>query len=137
MNWTLIATAVPNLKIIRFIRSNTIKTAVSSYRGKLTHQLCGVSNIKKTERKKKENLIISLRRNDCVIPDKVPWNVTVFVKEVNYWQARTHNGCTFFLKILWFVQFSFANFISTIILLFTVIFNILFLVFHQNFCFYF
>ena len=89
MNWTLIATAVPNLKIVRFIRSNTIKTAGSSYRGKLTHQICGVSNIKKTSKKKKENMIISVRGNDCVIPDKVPWNVTEFVKEVNYWQART------------------------------------------------
>ena len=88
MNWTLIATAVPNLKIVRFIRSNTIKTAVSSYRGKLTHQLCGLSNIKK---KKKENMSISLRGNDCVIPDKVPWNVTEFVNEVNYWQVRINN----------------------------------------------
>lgn len=46
INWTTIIAAVPNTKIIRFMRTNVIKTAVSGYRGQQMHRLCGVSNLR-------------------------------------------------------------------------------------------
>jgi hypothetical protein len=115
INWTTIITAVPNIKIIKFMRTNMIKTAVSSYRGKQMHSLCGVSNIKNVDDKdqnidnhndKRGNLNNDLSNNksktnvgikdyfdigkkekDCVIPTTVNWTVIDFAKEVSYWQV--------------------------------------------------
>ena len=100
VNWTVIMNAVPNLKIIKLVRLNTLKAAVSGYRGKLSHEKCGASNIKKRQ-SVGGSLIVT---KDCVISDKVPWNVTEFIKDITYWQVSTGHA---YMSIL-YVAFKYA-----------------------------
>jgi hypothetical protein len=116
INWTTIIKAVPKIKIIRFMRTNVIKTGVSNHRGKQTHDLCGVSNLKNDGDKdqnvdnlhdrsdnSKNDLNNAKHKNNggikgyfnigmnkqqnCVIPPTVNWTVIDFAKEISFWQV--------------------------------------------------
>jgi hypothetical protein len=128
INWTTIIKAVPNIKIIRFMRTNVIKTGVSSHRGKQMHDLCGVSNLRNDGKKdqnvdyfydtrndSKNDLSNTKHKNNggikkyfnigmnnqqnCVISSTVNWTVTDFTKEVSYWQVL-HSSTYIYREII-------------------------------------
>ena len=112
---------MPNVKIVKFIRLNTVKAAISSYRGRLAHKVCGISNSKSsfdgglkgthtnndfdgvsekgtrngTEKdgQKRERDGI---RGVCNIPNTVNWTVNEFVAEITIWQVHTFYHLTIF-----------------------------------------
>ena len=105
--------AVPNVKIVKFIRLNTIKAAISSYRGRVTHKACGTSNKKssysgmkddnnslirvpekwigkgtETNGQRRERYENGRKLKECNIPESVKWTVKEFVAEVSIWQVH-------------------------------------------------
>ena len=94
-------TAVPNVKVIQYIRGNIIKSAISSHRGMQTHQTCGASNFKQDsmpyltyEMKNGDKNVSNSIRNKvskCRIPDTVNWTVSEFVEHVSNWQVLAPN----------------------------------------------
>ena len=104
------------MKIVKFIRLNTIKAAISSYRGRVTHKACGTSNKKSSytgmkddnstlirvpekwmgkgtetsgQRRERYENGRKLKETMCNIPESVNWTVKEFVAEVSIWQVHT------------------------------------------------
>ena len=126
---------MPDVKIVKFVRLNTIKAAISSYRGRLAHKLCGISNSKsfssgelkgahtnndfdgvsekgtrngtETDGQKRERDRI---RGVCNIPNTVNWTVNEFVAEINIWQVHTF----YHLAILHLCSYYLILFYSTL-----------------------
>ena len=68
---------MPNVKVIKFIRQNTVKTAVSGLRGSQTHALCGQSNARG-------------KTKSCIIPDKLNVTVRDLLRQVSVWQVSLY-----------------------------------------------
>jgi hypothetical protein len=66
---------VPKVKVIKFIRQNTLKTAVSGMRGTQTHTVCGQSNTRGSSK-------------DCLIPHTLNVTVKDLLRQVSTWQVR-------------------------------------------------
>lgn len=66
--------------MVLLLRGNIIKQAVSGYRGRILHKLCGMSNIKSN----------SDQSTSCAqnLPKHVNWTVEDFATNLNNWQKR-------------------------------------------------
>ena len=86
INWHHVIAAVPTLKIIKFIRTNVIKMAISGYRGQQTQAVCGGSNVRDTlhimDLPKGSTLPIGFhsKKDNCVLPTTVNWTMQEFGK---------------------------------------------------------
>ena len=70
-----------NVKIIILVRSNIVKTAVSSYMGKQMHKICGQSNMKRKH------------KSSCKIPpNSVNWKYKDFLHDVSLWKVSYGYG---------------------------------------------
>lgn len=73
VNWNNIVKGLNYVECVVYLRSNVVKTAISSYRGKLVHDKCGESNIR--------------LNHQCDISSHITWTVTEFIDNVNVWQV--------------------------------------------------
>jgi hypothetical protein len=84
VNWANVTMNIPprHLRIILYLRSNVVKTAISGYRGTLKRRICGTSNIKNND-----NSIFAEVK--CVIPTMVDWGIEEFAEYYNIWQVSS------------------------------------------------
>jgi len=75
LDWRHVLQAVPSARLVLLIRSNTIKSALSGYRGKQTSSLCGSSNMRWSNA-------------NCTPPAFVEWSPSEFAQQVAHWQYR-------------------------------------------------
>ena len=78
INWSRIAKAVPNMKVIMLIRSNIIKSAISGFIGKRTKEGCGSANLRWSN-------------VDCNFSTDVNWSLNELTQEITSWQNRYLN----------------------------------------------
>mmetsp|Transcript_23066 Transcript_23066/g.33773 ORF Transcript_23066/g.33773 Transcript_23066/m.33773 type:complete len:368 (+) Transcript_23066:61-1164(+) len=81
VRWNRVTEHVPQLHAVLLRRGNVIKQAVSGYRGRTLHKLCGVSNLR------------SGSAEDCArkLPKTIAWSLSDFATNVNQWQRRVYH----------------------------------------------